>query len=223
MKAKRDGRSHESIWCRGRMRTICGLMILILILAAAGCSLTKEKTNAGASGNTEAQDKEPEMEQNEGCMEMETNPLILGEPPEIADAVCDYYTGLKDKTDFVEGYHNIQVYTKNGKYKDSYIAFVRYDMKIRDIYTEVPGLGTLYVAKGEDGVYRVESKTDDAEIQDYVKTIAAHDDVQALMEQIRTDYPNAVASDAILQEEHEDLKNAYEDSSAGHRQVEKAE
>ena len=223
MKVKRDGRSYERIWCKGRVRTICGLMILILILAAAGCSLTKEKTNTGASDEAEAQDREPEMEQNEGCMEMETNPLTLGEPPEIADAVCDYYTSLKDKTDFVEGYCNIQVYTKNGKYKDSYIAFVRYDMKIRDIYTEVPGLGTLYVAKGEDGVYRVESKTDDAEIQDYVKTIAAHDDVQALMEQIRTDYANAVASDAILQEALEDLKNAYEDSSAGLRQAEKAE
>lgn len=205
------------------MRTICGLLILVLILAAAGCGLTKEEMDSGVSGETEIQEKEPETKQNEGCTEMETNPLIPGELPEIADAVCDYYTGLEDKTDFVEGYHNIQVYTKNGKYKDSYIAFVRYDMKIRDIYTEVPGLGTLYVEKGEDGVFRVESKKDDAEIQDYVRTIAAHDDVQALMEQIRVDYANAVASDAILQEALEDLKNAYEDSYAGRSQAEKEE
>ena len=223
MKAMSNDQSYERIWCRGRMRTICGLLILVLILTAAGCSLTKEEMDSGASGEIEAQGKEPEMEQNEGCMEMETNPLTMGEPPEIADAVCDYYTGLEDKTDFVEGYHNIQVYTKKGKYKDSYIAFVRYDMKIRDIYTEVPGLGTLYVAKGEDGVFRVESKTADAEIQDYVKIIAVHNDVQALMEQIRTDYANAVASDAILQEALEDLKNAYEDSYAGQRQAEKEE
>ena len=54
MKVKRDGRSYERIWCKGRVRTICGLMILILILAAAGCSLTKEKTNTGASDEAEA-------------------------------------------------------------------------------------------------------------------------------------------------------------------------
>lgn len=37
-------------------------------------------------------------------------------------------------------YDHFKIYTKSGKYKDTYVAFVRYDMKIKDIYTEVPDL-----------------------------------------------------------------------------------
>ena len=48
-------------------------------------------------------------------------------------------------------YDHFKIYTKSGKYKDTYVAFVRYDMKIKDIYTEVPGLGTLYVKNGFSG------------------------------------------------------------------------
>ena len=39
---------------------------------------------------------------------------------------------------FAEGYENLKTYTKRGKYKDTYLAFVRYDMKIKDIYTMAP-------------------------------------------------------------------------------------
>lgn len=52
-------------------------------------------------------------------------------------------------------YDHFKIYTKSGKYKDTYVAFVRYDMKIKDIYTEVPGLGTLYVKKDSQGNYQI--------------------------------------------------------------------
>ena len=75
------------------------------------------------------------------------------------------YTGaLGDETSFVEGYENLNVYTKLGKYQDTYVAFVRYDMKIRDVYTGVPGLGTLYVTEDEDGKCQVETQVEEDEI-----------------------------------------------------------
>ena len=87
-------------------------------------------------------------------------------------------------------------------------------MKIKDIYTEVPGLGTLYVEKDEkDGKLHVDTAVEDEKIQTYVKKIVSHEDVQVLMAQIQTDYANAIASDAMLRERLQDLQNAYKDSA----------
>ena len=94
---------------------------------------------------------------------------------------------------------------------DSFVVFVRYDMKIKDIYTEVPGLGTLYVEKdSEIGEYIVDPRPEEKDIQECVSTLASHDDIESLMSQIQTDYANAVASDALLEEALQDLKEAYE-------------
>ena len=87
-------------------------------------------------------------------------------------------------------------------------------MKIKDIYTEVPGLGTLYVTKdGTSGEYRIDTETLNDEIQRYIETVAAHEDVQKLMETERLEYQRAVQSDALLQEALEDLRKAYEDGT----------
>ena len=86
-------------------------------------------------------------------------------------------------------------------------------MKIRDIYTMVPGLGTLYLEEDEQHNFQVESKSGDEEVQEYVNDIVAHEDVQKLMLGIQKDYAEAAASDAMLAEALSDLKNAYENQT----------
>ena len=101
---------------------------------------------------------------------------------------------------------------ESGKYKDTYVAFVRYDMKIKDIYTEVPGLGTLYVKKDSQGNYQITQQVKKKEIREYINRIAEHEDVQALMNQTHESYQKAVGSDALLKEALDELKDAYENS-----------
>ena len=127
-------------------------------------------------------------------------------------AVKDYYTEKKADTEFVEMYDHFKIYTKSGKYKDTYVAFVRYDMKIKDIYTEVPGLGTLYVKKDSQGNYQITQQVKKKEIREYINRIAEHEDVQALMNQTHESYQKAVGSDALLKEALDELKDAYENS-----------
>ena len=86
-------------------------------------------------------------------------------------------------------------------------------MKIKDIYTKVPGLGTVYVAKDAESEYQVSASPEDEEINAFIQEIAQHEDVQALLEETQTAYHEAVQSDALLQEALTDLKNAYEDST----------
>ena len=139
-------------------------------------------------------------------------PLKEETDEQMIKAVKDYYTEKKADTEFVEMYDHFKIYTKSGKYKDTYVAFVRYDMKIKDIYTEVPGLGTLYVKKDSQGNYQITQQVKKKEIREYINRIAEHEDVQALMNQTQESYQKAVGSDALLKEALDELKDAYENS-----------
>lgn len=210
---------------RGILREYRRITVWLLVLIFLGVAvvvimcLTKDETGHISSGNVQREQSEiradeaadqPELMENEGCLAMDTNPLREVSDESVRLAVEDYYKTLAGHADFVESYDNLQIYTKLGKYEGTYIAFVRYDMKIRDIYTEVPGLGTLYLEKDEKDSYQIVSKTGDEEIQEFVNNIVVHEDVQVLMSQIQTDYANAVASDAMLAEALDDLREAYE-------------
>lgn len=192
-----------------RANIVMAVMVLVLALGVVGFSLTEEK--AQKAQKTSLQDTKTE---NKGYDKIEINPLRLNEYPEVTEVVTSYYARLGENADFVESYDNIQVYTKLGKYRGSYVAFVRYEMKIKDIYTKVPGLGTLYVEKNkESGKYHVSQSVEDKEIKESVKEVAGQDDVKQLMEETSAQYQKAVESDALLREALADLKNAYEDSA----------
>jgi len=201
--------------CSGRLKKyrraniIIAVMLLVLALGVVGFNLTEEKVQKAQKTNS--QDAKAE---NKGYDSMETNPLRLEEYPEVTDVVKSYYARLAENSDFVESYDNVQVYTKLGKYKDSYVAFVKYDMKIKDIYTGVPGLGTLYVEKNkESGKYHVSQTVEDDELKSSVEEVASQDDVDKLLADTTSQYHSAVESDALLREALADLKNAYEDST----------
>ena len=184
------------------------LVVLVLIIGVAGPDLTEAKVQKAQKTNSDGMKVE-----NRGCETVELNPLRLEEYPEITNAVKEYYKQLGEKASFVESYDDVSVYTKQGKYKGTYVAFARYDMKIKDIYTKVPGLGTVYVEKEQDGTWKVSPDVADEKVKVYIQEIAQHEDVQVLMNETQEAYHEAVRSDALLQEALMDLKNAYEDST----------
>lgn len=191
------------------MLMLCVCMLLIFTVGAAGFGLTREKTQKAQKTNTEKL-----QVKNEGCNQMETNPLRSEEEPKINEIITKYYKELAAKTDFIDSYENIEIYTKDGQYQNTYVAFVTYGMKIRDIYTEVPGLSTLYLEKnGTSGEYQIDTEELDDRTEAYIEILAKHEDVQTLMEESRNEYQQAVQSDALLQEALLDLQNAYEDST----------
>ena len=77
-------------------------------------------------------------------------PLLEDAVLEVNRAVEEHFAKMQEETGYVEAYHNLHVYTKEGKDADTYVTFVTYDMKIRGIYTEVPGLATFYAKKEKD-------------------------------------------------------------------------
>lgn len=184
-------------------------LCLALVAGVTGLLSTAEETQKVQKISA----AEPRMD-NLGCETMELNPLHEEEDPNILKTVEDYYGEQKEKSDFIESYDNVHVYTKLGKYRGSYVAFVKYEMKIKDIYTKVPGLGTLYLIPDETGEgFKVDAEAKKNQTRDYVARISTHEDVRALLQEAGREYTEAVQSDALLQEALLDLKNAYENST----------
>ena len=151
----------------GRLIMTIGILLMV-IAGAVGCSLTTEKTQQEAQ---KIKKTDVKNENKDGEI-MSKNPLTKETTPEFTKAVEKYYESLADKTDYIEGYEGIEVYKKEGLYPDTYLAFVRYGMKIKDIYTVVPGLGTLYVVKdGTSGTYQIHTEELDDRTEDYIETV----------------------------------------------------
>ncbi len=206
-----EGRERDCLSRRRRLRR--GMMLLLLIMltvtaGAAGSSLTEAKVQKAQKTSSDCL-----IVENRGCEVMELNPLRMEEYPEITEAVRGFYRQQQEEAGFVESYDDVRVYTKEGRYKGTYVAFARYDMKIRDIYTKVPGLGTVYVEEDGEGGYQVSASVEDEDVKSYIRKIAEHGDVQALMDSTQSSYQTALKGDALLQEALADLKNAYEGST----------
>ena len=97
---------------------------------------------------------------------------------------------------------------KEGKDADTYVTFVTYDMKIRGIYTEVPGLATFYAKKEKDKM-QVISDPKESDVQRYIARLTKHQDVQNLFRKVNEEYNGALQSDALLREALSELQNAY--------------
>lgn len=183
-----------------RANVIIGILFLFVMWMAAELFLTNDKEPQAVSAPVKVINKDFEV--------MEANPLTENLDGDAAGAVKKYYERQGENADFVESYENLNVYMKKGKYQDTYIVFVKYDMKIKGIYTPVPGLGTLYVDKDKKGKVRVNAKVDNAEVQEYIANVTNQEDVQALFQEVEAAYKAAVQSDAMLAEAVNDLESA---------------
>lgn len=208
---RRDCHGRTSRYRRITMILVC--LILVLAVGVVGFKLTEAKDQKKAQKTNSKEVKKETKAENKDSENPEQNPLVLEQDSEVSKAVSEYFSTLTTDKDFVESYDNTQVYTKLGKYKDTYVAFVRYDMKIKDIYTKVPGMETLYVKQNpKSGNFKVNTGIADAELKNYISLVTEHEDVQNLMSEVESSYQNAVQSDALLREALQDLKNAYENA-----------
>ena len=180
------------------------LLLLFLVTGAAGYGFTREeaqKVQKISSPKVQAIYLECESE--------EANPLLEDTIPDINEAVRKYFNETQVKAGYVEAYHNLHVYTKMAKESDTYVEFVTYDMKIRGIYTEVPGLMTFYIERNE-GQIQLAEKPENHELQKYIARLTGHRDVQKLFQTVNNAYNQALQSDALLRETVNELKNAYD-------------
>lgn len=214
MKRKRKEGSQGA----GNSRSTAAMLLCVLMAVtavAAGTLYAGEKSAKDDKAQAVSVQNEDVQTVNEGWQEAKDNPLREETDSGITKAVRKYYEERTAQSPFAEGYENLKTYTKRGKYKDTYLAFVRYDMKIKDIYTMAPGLEILYIEPDEEtGELCVEEEMPDQETREASQLLASQEDAGQLMTEVQAAYDGAVASDAILAEALSDLEEASE-ASAG--------
>ena len=215
MKRKRKEGSQGA----GNSRSTAAMLLCVLLAVtavAAGTLYAGEKSAKDDKAQAVSVQNEDVQTVNEGWQEAKDNPLREETDSGITKAVRKYYEERTAQSPFAEGYENLKTYTKRGKYKDTYLAFVRYDMKIKDIYTMAPGLEILYIEPDEEtGELCVEEELPDEGTRDAAQLLASQEDAGQLMAEVQAAYDQAVASDAILAEALADLEAASAGRQSG--------
>lgn len=105
---------------------------------------------------------------------------------------------ITKKAEYTESYDSFKCYTKPGPVANSYIVFAYYQIKFKNIDTKAPGLTSLYVCTNSDGSLYVYNGDMPQNISNYIKAVAAQDDVVALLKQVDEEYTAATDKDKTL-------------------------
>lgn len=106
----------------------------------------------------------------------------------------------KLKNSYVEGYNNITTYSRPGLTEGSYVAYVCYDGKVRDIDTMVPSLIAFYLMSDESGSLYIVDTEGDAQVEAFLNQSQQTEDVQQLISSVQQNLQSARGSDPALNE-----------------------
>lgn len=99
----------------------------------------------------------------------------------------------------VESYGDVKAYTISGPSDGTYITFVSSRCKYLGINQTLPMLSEYYLYTKEDGSLKIMDDTDsDAAVTEAMKAALENEEVKNLIEQVQSDYQNALDADASL-------------------------
>ena len=190
-------------------RIIAGIIVLALLVGAGLLILHfSEKSN---KSKTES---------------VKDNPLRDEQYPEISDVVRNYMNALliedsqerwrilaqyvdnmggmteKDisQINYVKSYSEIECYTKDGSYENTYVVFAYSQMELKNISTKVPDLKKLYVIRdAKTGNVYIHNGIS-GEVDEYIKGVEKDQDVQELKKEVAQEFEEALNSDERLKD-----------------------
>lgn len=197
---------------------VVGIILLIVHLVSSGSGKEEEKgkpevTSSSvkdtSSDSVEEQKEETEQEftaENNAQVSVVANTYFTALAAKDLDTVRKSVDTLsaEDQTqieeeDKVESYHDITTYTLDGPKEGTYIAFVSYNCKYKDIATQLPMLVELYMYTNADGNLVIASDTEsDPEISEAMNDALQKENVKALVGNVNASYEQAMESDAEL-------------------------
>lgn len=191
------------------------LVIAVIIGVFAGKSARQASSDPVAEAESQTQ--------TAGQEETETKEVALEEDayPQINALIQEYYQAatdgdvekLRSLTDFVdeetliyqekrsayiEAYQNLKCYTKAGPEEGSYVVYVYYEVKFKDMETLVPGVSPYLVYTREDGSCYIHEGEVDEEVNLYLEEISTQDDVVDLMNRVQVKFNETVVEDEEL-------------------------
>lgn len=128
---------------------------------------------------------------------------------------------LQAMAPYIDRYDNINVYTKPGPYKDTYIAYATVDVYLKEQEPSTPGLQAFYVCMTEDGTYYINTSELSVEESEFIKNVAAQADVVNLKNTVNVQYNDLMEADVNLKNYWAQISVEI-DSSVGEQLTEEA-
>lgn len=124
---------------------------------------------------------------------------------------------LKKKAEFITGYDNITVYTKEGLEEDSYVAFVVANITIAGVNSSPYDIVTLYIVNGARG-YLINNSGLSNEAGNYIEKIKGDEDIQKIYKSIEKKNSELKEKDPSLQEFYDIINNNKGETNAASEQ-----
>lgn len=164
------------------------------------------------------------------------NPLEDEKYPEISDVVKNYLDAflIEDEQErlrvlaqyvgnmydissvkhnnYVAGYSEVECYTKEGPYDNTYVVYAYYQMEIKNIDTPAPNISRLYVVRDTNTGNVYIQNDPSTEITQYMDKVTKDSDVQNLLNSVNQEFQEAKDSD-------EDLKTFFDKIEASEKQT----
>ncbi len=197
---------------------IAVVVVVVLVIVLASCGKDEDKEEAGgvvaATGVEDTNTPYPVPTKEEAPLEEDAH-------ADVNALVSQYFTALaggdtttiatlkqpieqeelikiEKESAYIEEFDNIKVYTKPGPLDSTYVTIAYYEIKFRDVERLAPGLTTFYVLPKPDGSLYISGGDMDSRVEDYVKAIVAHEDVQDIFATVNTRYNTAITEDNSL-------------------------
>lgn len=176
---------------------------------------------------TEEPDGEQEAEATPEAPEENSYSLKKDAYPEVNQLISTYYTALGNRdiatlrqtldqisqeeeeavaaSSYIEGYYDVEVYTRQGVTENSYVVLACYNHKYASYDTLLPGVSCLYVDT-VDGALKIISEPSE-EQQNYVNALMETQEVKDLLAAKQQDYDAALTANPELSEFLASLEN----------------
>ena len=103
----------------------------------------------------------------------------------------------QDKS-YITAYKNIQVNTKKGIKDNEYVAYIYYEVQIKDIKTPAPGSVILYLKQNTQGDYIIHNYSSDTEVSNYITQMDSNLDVMNFTNDVNNKFNEACQKDEDL-------------------------
>jgi uncharacterized protein YraI len=173
---------------------------------------------------------ESELKQIELIKDVPEDPLVQNTDKAMVDLVTEFYQAkadgnltmiqrLRNFTDeteeiqiaefakYIAGYPLIEIYTKAGYQKDSYITYVFYEALFEGHPEQLPGIEALYVCTNDNGELYINNDLESltTQEQEYMQTIHGQADVEELYNKVNYDFLELLLAHPDLEEYIDEL------------------
>lgn len=202
------------------------LVLIVAVIVSVVLSANDDRINDDTSvavnmGTKELPTASPEP--TEAPEEVKPEEIALEENsiPELYTLMCTYYDAyangdvekiktitnyleeteeirMEAMSEYVESYPEIKIYTKQGPVDKSYLAYVYYQMTVKNFEDRMSGMETFYVCTSDDGtLYLNQGDVSDEELE-YIRIVNSQDDVVELYNRANVECNDTLLNNADL-------------------------